>query len=245
MISEWRVAEVRGRRRRGPRRGRRAARPSEGQRPVHRPPCPTTSSRSPPRGGGRRRPPRSRPVPPGRSRHDRASVPTRRGCADRASLAGRMWPGCDPDGVRTRSASTPRTPIIAPPDSPRRDRSPRSRAIDRPSDHDEARLGPIEPERPAPARRLDGEDRAIAPPFEIRHGSNSKTPPIRIATDRRGRNREEAGYKRGRCLGRRGGFTEAPHPTITTISADTRMSRGCPDFFPRSGKAADNARYHQ
>jgi hypothetical protein len=41
-------------------------------------------------------------------------------------------------------------------------------------------------------------------PLEFSHWCNSKTPPTRITTDRRGRNREEAGYERGRCLGRTG-----------------------------------------
>ncbi len=57
-------------------------------------------------------------------------------------------------------------------------------------------------ERPGPAFPAQ-EPPPIAPVrFEVRHEINSKTPPTRIATDRRGRNREEAGYKRGRYLGR-------------------------------------------
>jgi hypothetical protein len=43
----------------------------------------------------------------------------------------------------------------------------------------------------------------VALPAEIRHELNSKTPPTRIATDRRGRNREEAGYEQGRRPGRK------------------------------------------
>ena len=54
-----------------------------------------------------------------------------------------------------------------------------------------------------PASPAQKEIRATAVPAEIRHEVNSKTPPTRIATDRRGRNREEAVNERGRRLGRR------------------------------------------
>lgn len=60
---------------------------------------------------------------------------------------------------------------------------------------------------------------------------NAKTPPTRIATDRRGRNREEAGYEQGRCPGRReqlpGSFTtDSPR-----LMRDSKKSRGASHFF--------------
>ena len=81
-----------------------------------------------------------------------------------------------------------------------------------------------------PAGRIDGEVRAFALPVDIRHGSDSKTPPIRIATDRRGRNREEAGYKRGRCPVGGVASQEASLPTTVNITSIRKVSRGCRVF---------------
>ena len=65
-----------------------------------------------------------------------------------------------------------------------------------------ARARIIHLERPVPPAPEEGEFRARSFPAEFLHAVNSKTPSTRIATNRRGRNREEAvRYERSRRFG--------------------------------------------
>jgi hypothetical protein len=64
-------------------------------------------------------------------------------------------------------------------------------------------------------------------PGAIRHGFNSKTPPTRMKTDRRGRNREEAGYNRGQRPGRWGTRSaKSSPPTSLKILRSSEKSSG-------------------
>src|SRR5262249_54176612 len=119
----------------------------------------------------------------------------------------------------------------------RHERRPVDRSLIAPTDHRNVPEGqqaghrsPIRPgetglrfvdlQAPAATHGIDGQFRAFTLPLPFSHEINSKTPPTRMTTDRRGRNREEAEYERGRCLGRRATplgrshfrrFTRYPH----------------------------------